>query len=102
MVSTVSFKIGAIQILIMTNTPTIPTAFFKIRLHPRTVSTASPKIFPTTGIKLETAALVVFAVIPSTLLVRLPSNETTPTKIVRTIPKIQTMLDRKNLANLSI
>ena len=42
----------------------MPTAFFKILLHPITVSTASPSIFPTTGIKLETAAFVVFAVIP--------------------------------------
>lgn len=46
----------------------MPTAFFSIIVAPITESTASPNIFPTTGIKFETAALVVFAVIPSTLL----------------------------------
>ena len=62
------------QIPITTITPTIPTAFFKIEVHPITVSTASPKIFPTTGIKLETAAFAVLAVSPSTLLLKLPST----------------------------
>lgn len=59
-------------------------------------------IFPTTGIKLETAALVVFAVIPSTELLKLPSSETTPTKSVSTIPKIHIILDLKYFDNLSI
>ena len=63
------------QIPIITITPTIPTAFFSIDVQPITVSTASPNIFPTTGIKLETAAFAVFAVIPSTLLLKLPSTE---------------------------
>ena len=55
--------IGATQTPIIIITPTIPTAFFKIELHPITVSTASPNIFQKNGIKLETAALVVFALI---------------------------------------
>ena len=63
-----SFNIGVIHIAITTITPTIPIAFFKIAEHPITVSTASPSTLPTTGIKLETAALAVLAVIPSTLL----------------------------------
>lgn len=52
----------------ITITPTIPTAFFSIVVAPITESTASPNIFPTTGIKFATAALVVLAVIPSTVL----------------------------------
>ena len=52
----------------ITTTPTIPTAFFRIIPQPKTESTASPKIFPTIGIAELTTALVVLAVIPSTLL----------------------------------
>lgn len=52
--------------------------------------------------KLETAAFVVFAVNPSTLLLKVPSSDTTPTKIVSTIPKIHTTLDLKNFESLSI
>lgn len=37
--------IGTTQTPIIIITPTIPTAFFKIELHPITVSTASPNIF---------------------------------------------------------
>ena len=87
--------------LITTITPTIPTAFFKIATQPITVSTASPKIFPTTGIKFDTAAFVVLAVIPSTVLLRLPSTEANPTNIVSTIPNIHTIDELKNLDNLS-
>ena len=47
------------QIPIITITPTTPTAFFKIDVQPITVSTASPKILPTTGIKFDTAAFAV-------------------------------------------
>ena len=67
-------------------------------LQPITVSTASPSIFPTTGIKLETAAFVVLAVSPSTLLLSVPSKDTAPTKSVSTTPKIHTTLDLKNFA----
>ncbi len=81
--------------------PTMPVAFFNIELHPITVSTASPKIFPTTGIKLDTAALAVFAVSPSTLLLNVPSIDTTPTKIVKITPNIHTTLVLKKLDNLS-
>lgn len=50
----------------------MPTAFFNIVVAPITESTASPNILPTTGIKFATAALVVFAVIPSTVLPKTP------------------------------
>ncbi len=66
------------------------------------LSTESPKIFPTTGIKFEIAAFAVFAVIPSTELLNVPSMDNEQTKMVRTIPKIQTMEDFKNLDNRSI
>ena len=49
-------------------TPTKPIAFFRTTPHPKTVSTASPKIFPTTGIAELTIDFVVLAVIPSTLI----------------------------------
>ena len=52
------------QIPTIINTPTKPTAFFKTIPRPHTVSTASPKIFPTTGIAELTTAFVVLAVIP--------------------------------------
>ena len=60
------------------------------------------KIFPTIGIKLDTAAFVVFTVKASTPFVILPSNELTPTKTVKTIPKIQITALFINLDNLSI
>lgn len=55
---------GTMQIPKIIITPTSPTAFFKTIPQPRTVSTASPNIFPTTGIAELTTALVVLAVIP--------------------------------------
>ena len=70
-------------------TPISPTAFFNITPHPNTLSTTSPSTFPTTGITLDTAAFAVFAVIPSTLLLSVPSNETTPTNIVNVTPRNQ-------------
>lgn len=63
-VNIASFIIGNTHIPIITITPTVPIAFFSILLHPITVSTASPNIFPTTGTKFDIAALVVFAVKP--------------------------------------
>ena len=90
------------QIVITTITPTIPIAFFNIAEHPITVSTASPSTLPTTGIKVEIAALAVFAVIPSTLLPSVPSIDRTPTNIVSSMPIIQIELDFKNLDNLFI
>ena len=60
-------------------TPITPIAFFSIIPHPKTVSTASPKIFPTIGILLLTIAFAVLAVIPSILLDNVPSKEITPT-----------------------
>lgn len=80
----------------MTTTPTIPTALFNILAHPITESTASPNIFPTTGIRLDTAAFAVFAVTPSTLLVSVPSIDKTPTNNVSAIPKAHITLDLKN------
>lgn len=90
------------QIPNIIKTPTIPTAFFKIIPHPKTESTASPKIFPTIGIAELTTAFVVFAEIPSTLLDRVPSNDITETNIVSTIPKTQITLDFINFDSLSI
>lgn len=84
-----NFIIGIIQIPITIITPTIPTAFFKTIPHPKTVSTASPKILPTTGIAELTTVFAVLAVIPSTLLANVPSRETMPTNMVKTIPKNQ-------------
>ena len=66
------------------------------------MSTASPKIFPTTGIKLETAAFAVLAVTPSTLLLNVPSTDTIPTNKVSATPNIHTTLLLKNLDSLSI
>ena len=51
---------------------------------------------------LETAAFAVFAVIPSTLLASVPSNDITPTKTVITIPKNHTIDDFKSFAILLI
>ncbi len=77
----------------------MPTAFFKILPQPIMLSTESPNIFPTTGIKLETAAFAVLAVMPSTELLNVPSTDKEQTKIVKIIPKIQTIEDFKNLDN---
>ena len=100
--SIANLKIGAIHIPITIITPTKPIAFLRIIPPPKTVSTASPNIFPTTGTAELTIAFVVLAVIPSTLLDIVPSNETTPTNIVRIIPKNQTIPDFKNFDNLLI
>ena len=96
------FIIGIIHIPIITTTPIIPTAFFKTTPQPSTLSTTSPNILPTTGITLETAALAVLAVIPSTLLLKVPSKDTTPTNIVKKIPKNHITPDFKNFAIFSI
>ena len=66
------------------------------------LSTESPKIFPTTGMKLETAAFAVLAVIPSTELLKVPSMDKAHTKIVSIMPNTQTMEDFKNFDNRSI
>ena len=93
--------IGIILILIITITPTTPIAFFKITPHPNTLSTTSPKTFPTTGITLDTIDFAVFAVIPSTLLLNVPSNDTIPTNIVNKTPRNHTTPDFKNFDILS-
>lgn len=51
------------------------------------MSTASPSIFPTIGTKFDTAAFVVLAVIPSTLLLSVPSIDKKPTNKVSTTPQ---------------
>ena len=48
----------------------------------RTVSTESPKAFPTTGIAVPATVFIPFIVMPSILLVNVPSSESTPTNIV--------------------
>ena len=83
-------------------TPTSPTAFFKMIPQPRTVSTASPNIFPTTGITVDTAAFVVLAVTPSTVCVRLPSSDNTVTNSVIIIPNTHIVAEFKNLGILDI
>ncbi len=97
-----SFNNGIKHIESTTNIPTNPIAFFNILLHPRTASTLSPKILPTTGIVLVTTAFVVLIVIPSTLLVKVPSSDKTPTNIVSIIPNAHITLDLKNFASLLI
>ena len=97
-----NFNIGIIQIPTTIITPIKPTAFFSIIPQPKTVSTASPKIFPTTGTAELTTAFVVLAVIPSTLLESVPSNETTPTNIVSIIPRNHTIPDCRNFDSLLI
>lgn len=75
------------QIEITTIIPINPIAFFNILLHPSTASTVSPSNFPTTGTALVTTAFVVFKVIPSTLLVKLPSKDNTPCKYCKCYSK---------------
>jgi len=99
-VSIDSFIIGTAQIPIIANTPTTPTAFFKILLAPKTVSTASPKILPTTGTKVDTAVFVTFEVTPSILADKLPSKEIAPISTVNTIPRIHKLEDLKYFDNL--
>ena len=101
-VNTPNFITGTIHIPIIIIIPTIPTAFFKITPHPRTESTASPNILPTTGIMFDTAAFAVFAVIPSILLLKVPSNYKTPTNRFSTIPKNHVILVLKNLVIFDI
>ena len=64
-----------------------------------TVSTESPSALPTTGTKVDVAVFIPFIVIPSILLVNVPSIESTPTNIVIINPKHHTELDLKNFAN---
>lgn len=82
------FIIGIMHIPIIITTPMTPIAFFNIIPQPKTVSTASPNIFPTIGMLLLTIAFAVFAVIPSILLDNVPSKEITPTNVVSITPKI--------------
>jgi len=71
-------------------------------LHRSTVSTESPKAFPTTGIKVDAADFIPFIVNPSTLLVSVPSSDSKPTNIVITNPKTHVTLDLKNFAKFPI
>lgn len=65
-----------------------------------TVSAESANAFPTTGIKVDAAALIPFAAKPSTLLVKVPSNDNIPTKITITNPKNHEIPDLKKVDNL--
>lgn len=76
----VNLIIGVAQIPIIIITPTIPTAFFINEVAPKTVSTESPKALPTTGTNVDVAVFIPFIVIPSILLVSVPSKESTPHK----------------------
>lgn len=53
-------------------------------------------LYRTTGIKVDTAAFAVLAVIPSTLLLNVPSNDNTLTNTVKVIPNIHITVDLKN------
>ena len=75
--------------------PTIPIEFFKTDVAPNTISTLSPKAFPTTGTRLE-IDFIPFVVIPSILLVSVPSNDKMVTNIVIIVIKIHEILDLKN------
>ncbi len=79
-----------------------PTAFFNIPAAPITASVASPNILPTTGITVDTAAFVVFAVTPSTVEVIFPSKDSTVTNSVNIIPNIHIVDEFKNFDSLDI
>ncbi len=81
--------------------PTIPIEFLSSAVDPSTISTDSPKAFPTTGINPD-AAFIPLIVIPSTLLVKPPSNDNMLTKMVITRPNIHVILDFKNLDSFPI
>lgn len=97
-VKTTNFIIGIATIPIIIITPIKPTVFLSIFEQPITVSTVSPKTFPTTGIKFATATLAVFDVSPSTELLSVPSNDSKHVKIVKATPKTHTIDDFKYLA----
>ena len=101
-VNIASFIIGIAHIAITIIIPTIPIEFFKIEVAPRTTSTESPNAFPTTGITVEVAAFIPFAVSPSTLLVSVPSKDNILTNIVITNPKSHVIPDFKNVDNFPI
>jgi hypothetical protein len=61
---------GNIVIKIKISNPIIPIPFFNIAEDPITVSTASDRKPPTTGINLSTANFAVLIVIPSILVER--------------------------------
>ena len=80
----------------------MPIEFFKSDVEPSTISTESPNVFPTTGIKVDVAAFIPLAVSPSTLLVNVPSKDKILTNIVITRPKNQVIPDLKKLDNFPI
>lgn len=67
-----------------------------------TISTDSPRAFPTTGINVVAADFIPFAASPSTLLVSPPSKDKILTNIVTTTPKNQVIPDLRNLDNFPI
>lgn len=97
-----NFIMGTAHIPITINIPTIPIEFFKRDVEPSTVSIESPNAFPTTGINVEVAAFIPFAVNPSILLVNAPSNDKMLTKTVIINPKNHVILDFKNLDSFPI
>lgn len=101
-VSTISLIIGIIQIPIIIIIPTIPIEFFKIDVAPSTISVESLKAFPTTGTRLDDIAFILFAAIPSILLVKFPSKDNKLTKAVTITPKVHEIPDFKNLDNFPV
>lgn len=98
----VNLIIGKAHIPMTIIIPTKPIAFFMSVVAPRTVSTESPNALPTTGIKVEATDFIPFTVIPSTLLVNVPSNDNKPTNTVITNPKNQVILEVKNFERFPI
>ena len=82
----INLIIGYKIINIITINPIDPIAFFIINEYPATDAIASENDFPTIGIKLSTANLVVFKVTASIVEEVIPLIVNTPIKIVRIIP----------------
>ena len=80
--------IGIKQIIKITIEPITPILFLSNKEYPTTVSIASDKNPPTTGINLSTANLAVLIVTPSTVDVANPCIEIIPTKVVKIRPNI--------------
>lgn len=97
-----SLIIGIAHIPITTIIPTIPNEFFNKVVAPITMSTESPKAFPTTGISVELAAFNPFNESPSILLVSELSKEIMLINIATTIPNKYVIPDLKNLEIFSI
>ena len=96
------FIIGVIDIKMIAIIPIIPPVFPISFVAPTTLSKLSENSLPTTGIKFETAAWVVFTAIESTDELIVPSNDSTPKNRVNSIPVHQIAAPENNFETLSI